>query len=77
MPRSALNINIEAALLHIKKDVIAAGGSCMLLVVVNEEIMNHGGGDKDRISFLLGLLRDEMDKDPGKFASNNQILPGA
>lgn len=76
MPRSQTNINVEMALKHIKKDIVAAGGSCMLLVVNDGEIMNHGGGDPDRIRLLLTMLIDELDRNPGAMQSNVILPPG-
>ena len=74
MPRSQINIDVETALVKIKKDIVRAGGSCMLIVVNDGEMMNHGGGDADRIRLILSLLLDEIDRNPGAM-DGNLVLP--
>lgn len=76
MPRTQININVETALIKIKKDIVRNGGSCMLIVVNDDEIMNHGGGDQDRIRLLMKLLIEEIDRNPGAMNSNLVLPPG-
>ena len=76
MPRSQININVEIGLKAIKKDIVNNGGSCMLIVVNDGEIMNHGGGDPDRIRLLMKLLIEEIDRNPGAMSSNILLPPG-
>ena len=61
MPRTQINIDVETALIKIKKDIVRKGGSCMLIVVNDGEIMNHGGGEADSgTSVLAGMKRREL-----------------
>jgi len=76
MPRTQINIDVETALIKIKKDIVRNGGSCMLIVVNDGEIMNHGGGDADRIRVLMSMLIDEIDRNPGAMNSNLVLPPG-
>ena len=75
MPRTQINIDVETALIKIKKDIVRNGGSCMLIVVNDGEIINHGGGDPDRIRLLLTMLIEEIDRNPGAMQASLLLPP--
>jgi mannitol/fructose-specific phosphotransferase system IIA component (Ntr-type) len=63
MPKSKMNVNLEIAISHMKKDVVKNGGSCIFIIANDEELLQNGGGQTDLIRHLLTLTIEQMEKD--------------